>query len=612
MEQAIVTGYNDASRLFMEDKLDAALVICHSLLKVAPGNCAVLNLAGSTLYRKNMLVEAEALLSVAVAIAPGTEEVVLNLVRVLRQQKRTRRAINTLEQGLACTPESARMLSTLGEILYYDRQFDAAVKAFERLVELDPTNVDALFRLACSYQECDMTKAAFDAYGRILKTNPNHSNTHVNLAQIYKSLGEHEHSLELFQRATDLAPHDSSYSSRAIFCMNYSFTSGEQFLETAVQWAAAYTDPLTKTAQLPRRAKRTNGRVGLGFLSADFTRHPVGKLFLPVLKRLNRNSFDIHCFSNVQIEDEMTASYRSVTPNFHPINELDDADAYDLIKNQDIDILVDLSGHSNGNRPGVLARRASPVQIMWLGYFNTTGMRAIDYVLADAVNIPPEQEKYYQERVLRLADSFFPYAPSVRSPLPPKKTDGPISFGCFNDSGKINNTVLKAWASILHRAPDSRLILKSKTFSDQWVRNHFLDRAIHQGMPVHRILFLGPSDFDQYLRDYAKVDIALDPFPYSGGATTADALSMGVPVLTCPFDSFGSRLSSSILTACDMNELICSDVDDYIDRAIRLTTNPGLLSATTEKLRRSFPTTRLCDVDRFTQNFQEVLLGTIP
>jgi len=611
LEQAIVNGYNDASRLFMENKLDAALVICLSLLKKAPANSAVLNLAGSALYRKKMLPEAESLLLTANEIAPETEEITLNLVRVLRKRKQTRRAADVLEQGLACNPDSVRMLSILGEILYYDRQFAAAAQTFERLLAIEPGNVDSLFRLACAYQECDMTEAAFDAYWKILALSPDHPDTHVNLAQIYKSLGNHDKSMELFQRAADLVPDDPAHASRALFCLNYTFADGDQFLEKAVQWAEKHADPQPSGPLPAPQGKRAGDRIGLGFLSADYTRHPVGTLFLPVLERLDRDRFDIHCFSNVGIEDDMTALYRSMAPNFHEIKHLDDRSARSLIQSRNIDILVDLSGHSNGNRLGVLAGKPAPVQIMWLGYFNTTGMAAMDYVLADGVNIPPGQEVFYREKVLRLADSFFPYTPPHARALARREPSVPVNFGCFNDSGKINDTVLTAWASILGNVPGSRLYLKSRTFSDQWVRDLFLDRAIGQGIEPHRIIFLGPSDYAAYLADYAKVDIALDPFPYSGGATTADALSTGTPVLTCPFNSFGSRLSASILSACDLDTLVCTSVEDYIDKAVRLGTEPCLLSTVTENLHRSFAASRFCDVERFTRNFEQVLLTTV-
>lgn len=610
MNQAIVNGYNDASRLITENKLDAALVLCQSLLKLAPANSAVLNLAGSALYRKRMLPEAENLLSIALEMTPEAEEITLNLARVLRGQKRPRRAAAVLEQGLAHCPDSPRLLSALGETLYYDRQFPNAARVFERLLGQDRDNVDILFRLACAYQECDRTEAAFDAYHEILDRQSDHPDAHVNLAQIYKSLGNHDKAIALFSRSSQLVPNDPAYASRALFCMNYGFTEGSRFLRQAVEWAERHADPHFP-AVTPSFVGRDWKPVRLGFVSADFINHPVGKLFLPVLERLDPALFDVHCFANVQIEDDMTRRYQAICPNYHDIRDMDDDAVRDFIRRCGIDVLVDLSGHSNHNRLGVFARKPAPVQIMWLGYFNTTGMKAMDYVLADPVNIPEDQEQHYRERVLRLADSFFPYVPSAPPARRQRRNNAPISFGCFNDSGKINDAVLKMWAAILGAVPDSRLFLKSKTFSDQWVRNLFLDRAMSQGIDPHRIIFLGPSNYAEYLRDYAKVDIALDPFPYSGGATTADALSMGTPVLTCPFDSFGSRLSASVLHACGMGELVCADLDEYATRAVALATDAELLATTTDRLVRTFPASRLCDVDRFTRNFEQVILGTL-
>ena len=610
MNQAIVNGYNDASRLFKENKLDATLVLCQSLLKLSPANSAVLNLAGSALYRKQMFSEAESLLTIAVELAPQAEEIILNLARVLRKQKQPRRATSVLEQGLSGLPDSTRLLSALGEILYYNRRFDTAADIFERLLNLTPDNLDTLFRLACSYQECNRTEDAFDAYREILKRQPDHPEALVNLAQIYKSLGDHNKSQNLFLKSSQLTPNDPIFASRALFTMNYNFTKGDQFLKKAMHWAEKHADPHFPAMPPVLSTNPVRDRIGLGFISADFTHHPVGKLFMPVLERLNRDHFAVHCFSNVQIEDGMTKRFRSMSPNFHEIQTLDDAAACDLIQGIGIDVLVDLSGHSNHNRLGVLARKPTPIQITWLGYFNTTGMKAMDYVLADPITIPADQEQYYRERILRLKDSFFPFVPhSMPHSLSVRNT--PVNFGCFNDSGKINDTVLKTWSAILHKTPDSRLFLKSKTFSDQWVRNLFLNRAMFQGIAPHQIIFLGPSSYGEYLKDYDKVDIALDPFPYSGGATTADALSTGTPVLTCPFESFGSRLSSSVLHACDMDELVCENLNDYVSKAVRYANDTELLSTVTNRLRQTFPSSRLCDVDRFTKNFEQVILGVL-
>lgn len=610
MENEVIVGYNEASKLFWDDKLDESLQVCLKLLKHFPSNAAILNLAGSSLYKKKMLNEAESLLSMAHEISPEIEEITLNLARVLRDLNKAGQAIVVLEETLDHKPSSPRVLSALGEIHYFNKQFDLAAARFKKVVRLTPQDVDALFKLACSLQEIDKTEEAYSLYKQILEINHSHAETYVNLGQIYKSLGDHETSIKLFRRSAELKPDDPSYASRALFCSNYVSVSGEQLNNEASQWAERFANPLTpkKKAHTTREPSRP---IKLGFISADFSMHPVGKLLLPVIKKLDTSLFDIHCFSNVQIEDEMTRRYRETVHNFHTIRNIDDKSASEMIQKAGIDILIDLSGHTNFNRLGVLARKPAPYQIMWLGYFNTTGMKAMDYVLADSVNIPPTHDKYYSEKVLRLADTFFPFALPEKPFIPKNKKTNQTTFGCFNDAGKITDKVLETWSTILKEVKDSRLILKSKTFSDQWVRNRFIERSIRYGISPHRLIFLGPSTYREYIEAYSMVDIALDPFPYSGGATTADALFTNTPVITCPLDSFASRLSASILTACDMDQLVCHGLDDYISKAITLGSDATYLDKISTELKNTFAKSRFCNVDRFTRNFEETMLSII-
>lgn len=610
LEKEILIGYQEASGLFWEEKVDEALEVCLSLLKRFPSNAPLLNLAGSSLYKKNMLPEAESVLSAAHKLAPETEEITLNLVRVLRKMDQTTRALIILKKTLVHRPNSPRLLSALGEIHYFSKNFELSAELFEKTLLIEPGNTETLFRLACAYQEIDRTEDAFIAYKRILELSPSHPEACVNLGQIYKSLGDHEASMALFRKSAALKPDDPAYSSRALFCRNYSFAAGEQLLREAVQWADKFAAPF-EPETVDRPPKTPTSPFKLGFISADFSMHPVGKLLLPVIQLIDKNLFDVHCFANVQIEDEMTRKFKKTVPNYYDIKDMNDHAVQNMIKGIGIDILIDLSGHTNFNRLGVLAGKPAPTQIMWLGYFNTTGMKSMDYVLADWVNIPPGNDKFYQEAVLRLPDSFFPYVTDESLPIPDRDPSAPMSFGCFNDSGKINDKVLEAWSAILKEVPDSRLILKSKTFSDHWVRDIFIERAMKQDITPHRLIFLGPSSYHDYLQAYSMVDIALDPFPYSGGATTADALSTGTPVLTCPFDSFASRLSASILKACDMNHLVCNDLEEYVSKAIALATDNVLLNEVREKLRSSFKTSRFCDVKRFTRDFEQTLLGVL-
>lgn len=609
LESAIQRGYMETTRLFQLNRLDEALSACLSLLKKVPTNSAVLNLAGSILFRKRLYSEAESVLTTAHDIAPETEEIALNLVRVLKKTESAGRARAVLEKSLEFKPSSGLLLSTLGEIHYFSKRFELAGAFFEKALASDPDNPELLFRLACAQQAFDSIENAFKTYHRLLEIQPDHAEACVNLGHLYKSFGDYDEAMELFHRAADLEPDNPLYASMSLFCLNYGFTSRAEHLERATAWAKRHADH--KMPTMPVVARPAQGRIRVGFVSADFSMHPVGRLLLPILKRIDPDRFEIHCFSNVSMEDELTREFREAVPGFHDIRDMDDAMAQHLIRHIGIDILIDLAGHTGANRLGVMAGKPAPVQMMWLGYFNTTGMQAMDYVLADWTNVPQGHGQFYREEVLRLPDSFFPYVMPEGVVIPPREAGDGVVYGCFNDSAKINDDVLSAWNSILDGVPGSRLVLKSRTLSDSWVRERFLERARRQGMDAERIAFLGPSGFHEYLHEYSKVDICLDPFPYSGGATTGDALFAGRPVLTCPFENFASRMSASILRTCGLDDLICDGLDDYIRKAILLGTDPGELASANSLVAERFRESKLCDIDRFARSLESTLLSLV-
>lgn len=608
MENSILKGYQRATQLFEKGQLDAAVSVCFALLKIVPSSPAILNLTGSILFHKNLLSEAASILSSAYELASESEEICLNLVRVFRKTGQTGKALQCLRKSLLIKPDSFRMLYFLGEILYHDKQFEAAVPVFEKLLEVKPDDPELLFRLSCSYDEAEHLEAAFKTYERLLAKDPDHIGACINLAQLYKSMGDLQTSAQLLHKAVDLDPDNPLYYSFILFNLNYQFASGEAFLKKASHWADKFFDE--SSDELPLIVD-DNTPIRIGFISADFYKHPVGRLFFPVMTQIDSTKFEIHCFSNVQIPDKLTELYKNTAANYHDIRSMNDSTVTTFIRNLGIDILVDLSGHTNFNRLGVIAQRAAPVQIMWLGYFNTTGLKNMDYILADWITVPEGNEKFYCEKVLRLADSFFPYSVPRNVDIVDSRDPERIAFGCFNDSGKINDKVLEVWAEILNKVPNSRLYLKSKTFSDSWTRRYFIERAEKIGLDSQQLFFLNSSEYHKYLQDYGKIDICLDPFPYSGGATTADALFTGTPVLTCPFITFASRLSASLLSACDMDQLICANLEEYVQKAITLANDCKILTDLRQELHEKFATSRLCNLQRFTRNFENILLHAL-
>ncbi len=281
-----------------------------------------------------------------------------------------------------------------------------------------------------------------------------------------------------------------------------------------------------------------------------------------------------------------------------------------LIRRDEIDILIDLAGHTGQSRLLVFARKPAPVQATWMGYINTTGMDAMDYIIADQYCVREGEDHLYTEHVVRLPDDFLCYrapdfAPEV-NPLP-AGTNGYITFGSFNQLVKVTVEVVLAWAEVLKRVPDSKMLIVGRGLDDLSLRERFLERFAAAGIPEERLELMGGTTHPGLMARYHLVDIALDTFPYVGGTTTCEALWMGVPVVTFTGERFCSRHSSSHLINADLSELVAPDVNGYIDIACELAANMERLESYRFSLREQCATSPLCDADRFAANFTEAI-----
>src|SRR5581483_9494664 len=285
--------------------------------------------------------------------------------------------------------------------------------------------------------------------------------------------------------------------------------------------------------------------------SADFARHPVGYLCASVLAAHRREAVRVYAYSGRAIEDAMTVRIRDAVDVWCPTAGLDDAALAARIGADAIDVLVDLSGHTAGNRLGVFARKPAPVQATWIGYFNTTGLDAIDYLITDAANVPPAAERWFTEQVVRLPVGRFCYTPPDDAPAvapPPSRTRGHITFGSFNNVSKITPGVVALWAAVARATPVSRLLLKWRSLGDARERERLLAAFAAAGLEPARLELRPYSPHTAMLAEYADVDIALDPFPFTGGLTSCEALWMGVPVITLPGTRAVSRQTLGLLT----------------------------------------------------------------
>jgi predicted O-linked N-acetylglucosamine transferase (SPINDLY family) len=352
----------------------------------------------------------------------------------------------------------------------------------------------------------------------------------------------------------------------------------------------------------------------VGYVSADFRQHSVAFFIEPVIEAHDRRGFEVICYSNVAWPDAVTMRMRKLADQWRDIARRCDEDVAEQIRRDGVDILVDLAGHTDGNRLLVFARKPAPVQVTYLGYPDTTGLRTMDYRLTDAYADPPgETEPYHSEELVRLARCFLCYRPATESPEVgelPALAAGTVTFGSFNSFAKVTEEVMGAWSRILLAVPESRLVLKAKGLGQAEARERAGEVFERHGIAPQRVEMTGQSEsFVEHLRAYQCVDIALDTFPYNGTTTTCEALWMGVPVITLAGRSHVWRVGMSLLSNAGLPELIAATLDDYVAAAARLAGDVDGLRQMRRGLRQRLGASALTDAAGFTRRLEEAYRG---
>lgn len=349
----------------------------------------------------------------------------------------------------------------------------------------------------------------------------------------------------------------------------------------------------------------------LGYVSADLCQHTVGLFIKDVLKAHDPSRVEVFAYSAGQVNDWVTDQIRTDC-TLRDISTLDDSALAALIRADAIDVLIDLSGHTAGSRLTAFAYRPAPVMVSWLGYFATTGLDCIDAVILDEWHAPPGTEAQFVEPIIRLPGGRFcyqpvPFAPEV-APLPAPQR-GFVTFGCFNNTAKLNDGVFDLWARVLLAVPDSRLVLKWRTFNDEALRQKVTQAFVDRGIAAERLELRGPSFHAEMLKEYGDIDIALDPFPFTGGLTSCEALWMGVPVVTWPQSRVVSRQTFAFLSAIGLPQLAAQSADDYVAIARDLAADLPALQTLRAGLRERMLASPLMDVQGFARRFEDALIG---
>jgi predicted O-linked N-acetylglucosamine transferase (SPINDLY family) len=407
-----------------------------------------------------------------------------------------------------------------------------------------------------------------------------------------------------------LDPAQSAGASALVTCLAYDpDCTPQMLLEAHRAWESSLMGAVESgRPAAPAVADRDpQRRLRVGYLSPDFRRHPVAALLAPVLERHDRGAVEVFGYYNFAGADEYTARLRNTCAHWRDVARMED-DALDrLIRADRIDILVDLAGHTYLNRLAVLARKPAPVQVEWLGYYCTTGLAAVDWFITDPWSSPPGQEAWFSEKLYRLPHTRFCYEPYAFVPEVndlPAKERGHITFASLNNLAKLNPAVLALWARVLGEVPAARLVIQGQALDDGPHRRRFAALAAECGLPRERVELRGFTSLEEATRAYHGIDIALDPFPFSGGMTSFEALWMGVPVVTLEQPLVHGRQSLSMLHNLGLPELVARDADDYVAIARRLATDRPRLAELRRALRPRFAASPLMDYAAFAKHLE--------
>jgi predicted O-linked N-acetylglucosamine transferase (SPINDLY family) len=592
-----------------QGRLDEAVTCYRRALQGDPDYAEAHNNLGNALAEQKRLPEAAACYRRALELRPDYADAYNNLAGALRAEGKLDEALACYGRALELRPDYVEALSNQCATLKDQGRLDEAVACGRRALELQPACVEAHTNLGCALRAQGKSEEAIACYGRALQFRPDYPEAHNNLGLAWQELGELDEAAACFQRALQAKPDYAGAANNALLCQQYRHdASPARLAEVHTAWNRRWAAPLAHLVRAHANRRDPDRPLRLGFLSADFCRHPVGIFLVRTLEALRAEACSSVCYFTGSRRDDLTARFQAAAGAWREVGGLGDEALAEQVRADGIDVFFDLAGHTAGNRLLVFARKPAPLQVTWIGYEGTTGLPAMDYILADGCQIRPEEERHYCEQVLRLAGRYVCYDPPAEapavSPLPAR-----VTFGSFNNPAKITPQVIETWAQVLQRLDRARLVLKYKGLDDPAVARRFAESFARQGIDPSRLEFRGWSTYDEYLADYRHIDLALDPFPFSGSATTCEALWMGVPVVTCPGATFASRHSAGHLSSIGLTQSIARDPREYVQRAVALAGDLSGLAALRARLRGQMAASPLCDGPRLARNLLALLRG---
>lgn len=565
--------------------IDASFVQAHVNLGVA------LEHAGNP-------VEAEAEYRHALQLDENLAAPLCGLGRVYRARAEFVEAETYFRRALELESGRLTALTGLADVLLHTGRRDAALRLYRKALRLSPNSADVRLALASALSLTARDHEALGHYRKLERDGVSGFALLAGKAAALSNLGRFSSAEPLYRKALAMKPDAARLRSSYLFNLHAAAAiSPDKLLRELRRWERCHGVAPALRRREHQRDLDPERPLRIGYISPDLRQHVVRQFFEPVMRVHDSDNFEFFCYAELAQSDFASETLNMVSDHWFNTFRLTDREVADQIDRDRIDILVDLAGHTADHRLGVMSHRPAPVQATYLGYFGSTGLSSIDYWITDPVLHPENTQEPATENIYRLPRCSFCYGVPfhARSVVQRNEDKEGVVFGCFNNAVKVSMPVVDAWAKILHGSKGSRLVLKDRRFAFGAVRRTWKQRFARRGIAAERVELLGDSPHPEYMSSYNAIDIALDPFPRTGGTTTCDALWMGVPVITLAGEHYVERLSASKLSAVGVNELITGDVTEYINTALALAADRERLAQYHANLRSRMAASPLCD-----------------
>ena len=539
----------------------------------------------------------------ALRLQPTDAELLSNFAMALGSKGEYERGTELMQRAVQLKPQSGAFWFNLGVMQMGRQQHAKAIAAFKKAIEINPNDTFSHINLAAMLRNEGRLEEAAGFYRRLVAEHPEMAQLHNNLGLVLLGQGRHDQAVQSLRRAIEIDARCPTVYDNLLMTLHYSTNDAASLFADHRAWAKL-EEQVPAAVYAPRADRR---RLRIGYVSPDFREHSVMFFIEPILARHDRENFEVFCYANQPIADGVTTRLRRQADHWRDIYRISDAEADELIRRDEIDILVDLAVHTQGNRLTLFARKPAPLQGTYLGYASTTGLSTIDFRITDPwVDPAGLTDAFHSEKLMRLPQTQWVYRPVADtpevSPLPARK--GRLTFGAATNLAKISEPTIEMWAMALRAVPNATLILKGAGMEDEPTRQFFLDRFAHAGIRSDRLVLEPTSPLAKYLHWFSEVDLVLDTSPFAGGTTSCHSLYMGAPVITRIGNTSVSRVGSSLLHNLGLKELIAETAEQFARIVADLSSDLPRLASLRESLRPRMQQSPLMDEASFARNLE--------